>query len=757
MGLLIEADRLLCGVHLAGEVCRMQTLSENQLIGQVVGTYRIERFTGKSRLNTVYLVRQLTSQKIDALTVYTTPERFTPDMQALFLQRFLKEAAVITALDHPHILPVYVYGELANQPYLVTPYTTQGSLADRIKQQGRCNFEYVGELLLQIVSGLDYAHQRRIFHGTLKPANIVLQGDDMVQVAGFGLLNMLQRGGIEPITQPYAHLLSVADTFLAAPEYIAPEIVLGKAVDARSDVYSLGCILYELLSGRPPFTGPEPFETAQHHVQHNIPSLRALATDVPVAIVSVVHQALERDPDRRFQSIGDLEEAFAQASQGAIHFSQALPASSPRRTKALPTFTASEQIEQLEPITGTQATAQDQQRRSTLSRTAGDWQLVPPIVTGRIPVVKVPAKPAAPYIVPAPPTLPPPMPQEKPADVKPMKPMKPEKPAAQSGRVPEEQAQVQPQPQRSPDGNYLATTSFVGTTPEQMAADAQNYAWWSPEEPKKQEPQASRAQGSTLPRPAPRVNNDVKAPAAQQGQQGSVRLPSGDELNWMMEPSKPAAKKRAPEMAAGALSKPAAGNTKEPKEPKVKRRRVVALLAAGALAVSGTGAVFALEHGKLGQLTAATTPTQPKALTQSQQLAQKTQKPAPKQPAKPVQKQGNTNTGQTTTGGQTGHTGTPVGSTKQGINTAVPFTNPKDGMASLLIHLPNGNFVAYERACTHQGVSVNYNPATQELICPLHGATFDAKNQGAVLVGPATLPLPRATIHVNTDGTITVI
>lgn len=747
-GLLIEAGCLFYVAHLAGEVRRMQTLSENQFIGQVVGTYRIERFTGKSRLNTVYLVRQLTSQKVDALTVYTTPERFTSDMQALFLKRFLKEAAVITTLDHPHILPVYAYGELANQPYLVTPYTTQGSLADRIKQQGRCNFESVSELLLQIVSGLDYAHQRRIFHGTLKPANIVLQGDDMVQVAGFGLLNMLQRSGIEPITQPYAHLLSVADTFLAAPEYIAPEIVLGKAVDARSDVYSLGCILYELLSGRPPFTGPEPFETAQHHVQHNVPSLRALATDVPVAIVSVVHQALERDPDRRFQNIDDLEEAFAQASQGAIHFSQALPALNPRRTKVLPASTAaaqpSKQIERMETVTGTQATAQDQQRRSILSRTTGDWQLVPPIVTGRIPVVNIRSTDSerilpntGAYIVPAPPTLPPPMPQEMSADVKPMKTAKP---AALSGRVPE----GQPQTQRSPDGNYLATTSFVGTTPEQMAEDAQNYAWWSPEEPKKQEPQASQAQGPVLPRPAPRTNNEVKSPAEEQGQQGSVRLPSGDELNWMMEPSKPTTKKRGSEMAAG---KPVARNTKE---PKVKRRRVVALLAVGALAASSTGVVFAFERGKIGQLVA-NTQTPPKALTQSQQLAQKTQKPAPKQPAKPAQKQGNTNTG------QTGHTGTPIGSTKQSINTAVPFTNPKDGMASLLIHLPNGNFVAYERACTHQGVSVNYNPATQELICPLHGATFDAKNQGAVLVGPATLPLPRATLRVNTDGTITVI
>ena len=150
----------------------MQILSEDQLVGQVLGKYRVERYMGKGRLSAVYLVRNLKTQQIDALTVYTVPERFSTEVRVLFLQRFLKEAAAVTVLDHPHLLPVYDFGELAGQPYLVTPYTTQGSLADIIKQQGRCEHTYVSELLEQVASGLDYAHKQRFVHGTLKPANL---------------------------------------------------------------------------------------------------------------------------------------------------------------------------------------------------------------------------------------------------------------------------------------------------------------------------------------------------------------------------------------------------------------------------------------------------------------------------------------------------------------------------------------------------------------------------------------------------------
>ncbi len=298
----------------------MQTSSVDQLVGQVLGQYHLERFLGKGRLNAVYLARHLESQRTDALALYLIPERFSIDMRNLFLARFRKEAAAINTLDHPHILPVYAYGEYGGYPYLVTPYMMQGSLADTLKSKGRCDHSFVLPILEQLVDGITYAHTRGFIHGTLKPTNVLLQTDDTLQVAGFGLMHMLQLRGIESNVQPYTHLLSIADTFLAAPEYIAPEVVQGQAIDIRSDIYSLGCILFELLSGQPPFRGEKPLDIAKQHVTQTLPSLRKLAPDVPAVVSSVVLQSLERDPAQRFQTVAEFGEAFAQASKGATGY-----------------------------------------------------------------------------------------------------------------------------------------------------------------------------------------------------------------------------------------------------------------------------------------------------------------------------------------------------------------------------------------------------------------------------------------------------
>ena len=104
-----------------------------------------------------------------------------------------------------------------------------------------------------------------------------------------------------------------------------------------------------------------------------------------------------------------------------------------------------------------------------------------------------------------------------------------------------------------------------------------------------------------------------------------------------------------------------------------------------------------------------------------------------------------------------GHTGTVVGSSNQGTNTAVTFSNPADGKQSLLIHLPNGNFVAFEAACTHEGVICSYNAGTQKIVCPRHNAMFDPMNNAAVTQGPAGRPLPSVAVRVNADGTVTAV
>src|SRR2546430_11992594 len=147
----------------------MQTAVVDHLVGQVLGTYRVERLMGQGRLNAVYLARHLEHESSVAVTLYILPERFSAEARQRFMQRFRKEGAALVALRHEHILPVHDFGEYQGYPYLVTPYMMHGSLADLLKKEGRLGHERVGAILEQVVAGLEYAHARKVVHGTLKP------------------------------------------------------------------------------------------------------------------------------------------------------------------------------------------------------------------------------------------------------------------------------------------------------------------------------------------------------------------------------------------------------------------------------------------------------------------------------------------------------------------------------------------------------------------------------------------------------------
>lgn len=651
----------------------MQTLSEEQLVGQTLGNYRIEHLVGRGQLTTVYLARHMTEQRVDALTLYLMPESFSHESQLSFLTRFRKEAALITTLDHPHILPVSAHGEVAGYPYLVTPYMMHGSLADMVKQQGRIEHSQVRLLLHQIVEGLTYAHTRGFIHGTLKPANIVWRKDDTLQVAGFGLMHMLQRSGIEASSQQYAHLLSVANTFLAAPEYIAPEVVAGQSIDRRSDIYAVGCILFELLSGRTPFSGTNPLEVALQHVNKPIPSLRVVCPDVPITLALVVSQAMMRDPAQRFRDIAELDEAFAQASLGATQHS--IPT-----IKALP-------VKEV-PVG---------QRNAF-----GSWQFLPPIVTGRIPSVKAPTRDTdariaqpiietGPYAVPAPPTLPPPMP------IAPVVPAAQPMPASEVKSLATKNLNGMPMPGMTLAGHLMSEDELM-----------QNYGWWS-------SPEALKSAASSVKDAPHSAQAKTKAPAPK-----PLALPATDTLDWGLENIDSAPAK------AGKKRKATVPLT-EPKR-KVKRRRVVALLGASVVA-AGIGAGVAFKFNKFPNLASIQQVTQPTTPVKSNPTGNK-----------PV----------------AGHTGTVVAEQTLAKNSAALFTNPADKQSSLLVHLSTGDFVAYEQACTHQGVAVNYDQKTQKFVCPAHGAIFDPAKGGAVVQGPATTPIASVKISVNSDGTITV-
>lgn len=348
----------------------MQSVSEEQLVGRTLGEYRIERLLGHGQLSAVYLAQHAAKGRAVMITTFKFPEGITPPVRAAFSKQFAREGAALVALKHSNMLPTYDFGEQEGRPYLVTAFVRGASLFQAQKQQGRFTPGQTYDVLKQLSAGLEYAHNNGVVHGMLSLSNVLIGNDLVVQIAGFGLRSILDvHAGIQN-GQPQAHLFSVNGTFLGSPEYISPERVLGRPCDARSDIYALGVMLFELLSGSQPFSGSDPLDIALKRIRQPVPSLHALCQDVPEAFDVIVSKAMEPDPAKRYQHAGEIVSAFERV------------------------FKVTEAAAR--PVSGTRKLALDDPQ-ITLPPTVnwfedevipdGRWQLMPPIVTGRMPVV----------------------------------------------------------------------------------------------------------------------------------------------------------------------------------------------------------------------------------------------------------------------------------------------------------------------------------------------------------------------------------
>jgi FtsP/CotA-like multicopper oxidase with cupredoxin domain/serine/threonine protein kinase len=347
-------------------------------VDQHVGSYRIERQLERGHLHISFLARHPAQTEKLILTVFIVPERFSPEARQRFLQRFDTEASALASLRHPHLLPVYDYGEQSGYPYLVTPYMAGGaggSLAGILKQQGRCSPAFTQEALEQIAAGVEYLHSRGVMHGMLMPSNMLLSKNGMVLVAGFGLVSLLQKRGIEDDNRPYASLLSIADTFPGKPEYLAPELAQGYSIDIRSEVYASGVMLFELLAGRPPFSAAPLVEIG---AQRSMLFLHQLCPDLPVEFESIVNEALAHDPAQRFQRVSELAAAFSEAYAGTKRYSKGNNGSSAIPSALIPTSQQKEGLEE--------------------STSEGAWQFISPIISGKLPAISVPASTSSGYI-----------------------------------------------------------------------------------------------------------------------------------------------------------------------------------------------------------------------------------------------------------------------------------------------------------------------------------------------------------------------
>ena len=258
--------------------------------------YRLDRVLGKGAMSIVYLAVQESLARRVALKV------LDPTMAAdpAFSKRFAKEGRIIAKLGHPHIVTIYDTATQAGYSYIAMEYLAGGSLKERIRSNPLPPHQAVA-ILLQIAQALAYAHRQQCIHRDLKPANILFRDVDTAVLTDFGIAKNL-----EDTTQ-----LTAAGWRIGTPNYMSPEQALGKPVDARADLYSLGVLFYEMLTGQRPYQGKDAFETATLHIKAPIPKLPAALQHFQ----AVVEQMLAKKLEQRFSTA----EALAQAVQQAAH------------------------------------------------------------------------------------------------------------------------------------------------------------------------------------------------------------------------------------------------------------------------------------------------------------------------------------------------------------------------------------------------------------------------------------------------------
>jgi eukaryotic-like serine/threonine-protein kinase len=223
--------------------------------------------------------------------------------------RFVRETAIAARLNHPHVLPLFDSGLLeagTGEPvlYYALPYVDGHSLRERLRTQPPLPIAAAVAIALQVAEALDHAHERGIVHRDIKPENVLLAGEHAF-VADFGIALALDVAGGERLTR--------TGLSLGTPAYMSPEQATTGRIDGRSDLYSLACMLYEMLAGQPPFTGATAQAVLARHATHGVPSLRALRLSVPPGVEQVIARALAKRPEDRFATGGAFAAALAAA------------------------------------------------------------------------------------------------------------------------------------------------------------------------------------------------------------------------------------------------------------------------------------------------------------------------------------------------------------------------------------------------------------------------------------------------------------
>ena len=271
--------------------------------------YTIERVLGRGGMAVVHLAEERKHQRKVAIKILRQDIGISVGPE-----RFLREIGIAARLSHPHIVPLIDSGESQGVLYYVSPFVPGGSLRDRLDREKRLPIDEAVRIATEIGTGLDYAHRNGFVHRDVKPENILF-ADDHALLADFGIAHVAAGDGVEPITK--------SGMALGTPEYMSPEQATGDGeVGSPSDIYSLACVVYEMLVGQPPFRGSSAIATMAKHVTEKPKRLRTLRPEVPLAIEQAILRALAKIPSQRYATvsefIGALGDSRSAVTRGAM-------------------------------------------------------------------------------------------------------------------------------------------------------------------------------------------------------------------------------------------------------------------------------------------------------------------------------------------------------------------------------------------------------------------------------------------------------
>jgi len=261
------------------------------VVGELIaGRYELEELVGSGGMSSVYRAHDRLLERTVALKILH--EQFTRDDD--YVERFRREARAVAQLAHPNIVTVIDRGEQDGRQFIVFEYVDGMNLKELMTQEGPLSPREAIELALQVARGLSFAHESGLVHRDVKPQNVLLDADGRAKVTDFGIAHAVDVDG-----------MTITGTIMGTSNYIAPEQARGQPVDEQTDVYSLGCVLYELLAGDVPFDGDNFVAVAMRHVNDPVPSVRDVRPDVPPRLDWAIQQAMAKDHDERFESMAD--------------------------------------------------------------------------------------------------------------------------------------------------------------------------------------------------------------------------------------------------------------------------------------------------------------------------------------------------------------------------------------------------------------------------------------------------------------------